>query len=110
MGCRESRKTECSHSRSAEYYSTPSGKEKKRDLNGRRSTKGADAISPTRPLRAASDLLRYVHLIARQLGLDLHDEQVRARVERAVRQHSLPCPLAMGEKGNGRSGPCRRPP
>lgn len=82
FGCRQTRDTKKSAERARIYYQSPEGKQKKKELNGRRHRrKNGSAVeppkeAPTRDVFPSRRLIDHAILVASLLGVELSKEMV----------------------------------
>jgi hypothetical protein len=86
FGCRQAHRRENSTKRSREYYQTPEGKQKKKEINAHR--KGQGSISPQQSLDKTMILhLQVVTSLIEKRPVALSD--IFLMLENILRQHSI---------------------
>ena len=94
MGCRRTHRDRESRKRSAEYYRTPEGKQKKKELNRKRSENGSAPVPvTTEPRKRERCLLAYLGFIIarvdRRRVCTRDVERLFDEISQTLRQHGL---------------------
>jgi len=95
MGCKSHHRSTESNRRSAEYYRTPEGKQKKKELNARRSSQEGSTKEPLRPDVETENgkLLGYLKFILEQVDRRRvtapEVRELHAKICAFLRQHNL---------------------
>jgi hypothetical protein len=90
FGCRESHQGKCSAERSAAYYRTEAGREKKRRLNARRRAAPDRVETQGGEVSFEAGIVEHVRMVASLIeGRRVSHEQILEMLARGVRQHRI---------------------